>query len=106
MTVVVGNSTLCLGVRVVRFKIFILTAVLAVSGTWAAESLQELQNALDIQTGLLTKSQSSLRNAEASLKSNTEALGRAKSPNDQKVLRGHIAVSQGIVAKERSSLAT
>jgi len=90
----------------VKFLSLCLIAVLTVAGASAAETLKELQDALDVQNGMLTKAQSSLRNAEASLKSNTEALTRAKSPNDQKVLRGHVAVSQSMVAKERSSVGT
>ncbi len=87
-----------------RFLSLFLIAVLTVAGASAAETLKELQDALDIQNGMLTKAQSSLRNAEASLKSNTEALARTKLPNDQKMIRGHIAVSQGIVTKERTTV--
>lgn len=87
-----------------RFLIAFSIAVLTLAGASAAESLRELQDALAVQNGLLTKTQTSLRNAEASLKSNTEALARTKIPNDQKMLRGHIAVSQGIVTKERTAL--
>jgi hypothetical protein len=83
-----------------------LLALLLCFGASAADELQELENSISTKTHQLTVAQSRLKSAEASLKSNTDALIRAKSPQEQKTVRNYVAIAQSRVAEERSSVTT
>lgn len=54
----------------------------------------------------LANAQSHLKAAEATLKANTEAQGRAKTPEDQKLLRSYVTTSQARVSEARSVVVT
>jgi len=75
-------------------------------GATAADDLQELEKSVSIKAGQLSTAQSRLKGAEASLKSNNDALTRAKLPSELKSARTYVAIAQTRVAEERSAVIT